>query len=49
MGDLDEWREIIKFYGKEKILETITWSRQLEERDKTFSTFFLDSGFLNAA
>ena len=48
-GNLKEWREIISFYGKEKILETIEWSAQLRERDKDFSRFFLNSGFVNAA
>ena len=49
MGNLHEWREIFKFYGKEKILQTIDWSAQLDERGKTFSKFFLNSGFLYAA
>ena len=48
-GTIEEWREIINFYGKEKILETIQWSAQLRERDKEFSRFFLNSGFVNAA
>jgi hypothetical protein len=48
-GNLNEWREIVKFYGKEKILETIDWSAQLRKSDKDFSRFFLNSEFLNAA
>lgn len=48
-GNLHEWREIVSFYGKEKILETIEWSAQLRKRDKDFSRFFLQSDFLNAA
>lgn len=48
-GDLEEWKEIVNFYGKEKIRETIEWSKQLDERGKTFSRFFLNSDFLNAA
>lgn len=47
-GDLDEWREILKFYGEQKILDTIEWSAQLDERGKTFSRFFLKSDFLDA-
>ncbi len=48
-GDIHAWREIYKFYGKEKILETIAWSAQLKTRDKEFSRFFLNSDFVNAA
>ena len=49
MGNLHEWREIFKFYGKEKILQTIDWSAQLDTRGKIFSKFFLNSEFLYAA
>lgn len=49
MGNLEEWRNMVNYYTKEQILETIEWSAQLEERDKKFSRFFLNSGFLNAA
>jgi hypothetical protein len=48
-GNLEEWREMVKLYTREQILETINWSAQLEERDKKFSRFFLNSGFLHAA
>ena len=48
-GNINAWREIYKFYGKEKIIETIDWSAQLKERDKEFSRFFLNSEFVNAA
>ena len=49
MGNLKEWVEIVRFYTKEQILETIKWSAQLREREKEFSRFFLNSEFLNAA
>jgi len=49
MGDLNEWREIYNFYGKEKILETIEWSKQLDKRDKDFTRLFLNSDLLHAA
>jgi len=49
LGNLKEWREIVKFYTKEQILKTIDWSAQLKEKEKVFSRFFLNSGFLNAA
>ncbi|WAC10686.1 DUF6922 domain-containing protein [Dyadobacter pollutisoli] len=47
-GNLDNWREMIQYYSKEQILETIEWSSQLEERDKRFSRLFINSDFVNA-
>ncbi len=49
LGNLEEWRNMVKFYTKEQILETIEWSAQLDKRDKDFSKFFLTSEFLHAA
>lgn len=49
LGRLDEWKEIHKFYGSAKILETVEWSRQLDSRDKNFARLFLKSDLLNAA
>lgn len=49
LGNLEEWRSMVKFYNKEQILETIAWSAQLEKRDKEFYKFFLTFGFLHAA
>ncbi len=48
-GNLEEWREMVKIYSRKQILETVEWSAQLDERDKEFSRFFLNSEFLNAA
>ena len=48
-GDLDEWREIFRYYGEQKILDTIEWSAQLDERGKIFSRFFIKSDFLHVA
>ena len=48
-GNLEEWREILNYYGEQKILNTIEWSAQLNKRGKDFSRFFLKSDFLNAA
>ena len=48
-GNMDDWRNVLKYYGKEKILEVVDWSRQLDERDKTFARIFVDSGFINHA
>jgi hypothetical protein len=49
LGNLEEWRNMVKFYTREQILETIEWSMQLDIRDKEFSRFFLTSDFLYAA
>lgn len=48
-GNLHEWREIKRYYSLEKILETIEWSAQLDERGKQFARFFIYSDFLDAA
>jgi hypothetical protein len=48
-GNIEEWREILRYYGEQKILETIEWSAQLDSRGKKFSRFFLKSDFLHAA
>jgi hypothetical protein len=49
MGNLEEWRNMVNYYSREQILETIEWSAQLDKRDKDFCRFFLDSEFLHAA
>ncbi|MEQ9101463.1 MAG: hypothetical protein RIF36_06595 [Imperialibacter sp.] len=49
LGNLDEWKEIIRYYGEPKILETIDWSAQLGRREKEWSKFFLKSDFLDVA
>ena len=49
MGNLEEWRNMVNYYSREQILATIEWSAQLDKRDKDFSKFFLNSGFLHAA
>ncbi len=48
-GNLVEWREMVKLYAREQILETIDWSAQLDNQEKEFSRFFLTSDFLDAA
>ncbi len=48
-GDLHEWREMVRYYTKEQILETIDWSAQLDDRDKEFGRFFLESDLLHVA
>lgn len=48
LGDLNEWRAMVNYYSKDQILETIDWSRQLDEREKEFGRFFLQSDLLHA-
>lgn len=47
-GELDEWREIANYYSREQILSAIEWSAQMDERDKKFCRFFLNSDLLHA-
>jgi hypothetical protein len=49
LGDLNQWRAILHYYGEQKILDTIDWSAQLKESEKIFSRIFLKSDFLDAA
>ena len=49
LGWLEDWKEMYKFYGPEKILETVEWSKQLDKRDKNFTRLFLKSDMLHAA
>jgi len=46
-GNMENWREMIRFYSKKQILETIDWSSQIDERDKRFSRLFINSDFVN--
>lgn len=48
MGDLNEWRAMIKYYSRTQILETIKWSAQLNKRDKDFALLFINSDLVNA-
>lgn len=49
LGNVENWKEIIRYYGEPKILETIDWSAQLGQREKEWSKFFLKSDFLDVA
>jgi len=48
-GNLAEWKEMVQLYPREKIIETIDWSAQLDKRDKDFSLRLLDSDLLHAS
>jgi len=42
-GWLDDWKEMVRYYTKEQILETVEWSAQLSERNKNFTKLFIHS------
>lgn len=44
-GNLKEWREMILYYGREKVLAVARQSKQLGEREKNFTEIFIDSEF----
>jgi hypothetical protein len=46
-GNLLDWREIYRFFGKEEILKTVQESRQLTKKDKNFTKIFLQSSLLH--
>jgi hypothetical protein len=48
-GEMEDWREMVAYYTKEQILETIAWSSQLSKREKDFSKKFVNSGFVKNA
>ncbi len=47
-GNLFQWKEMLATYNKEKIIETIEWSAQIDNRDKEFAKLFLNSRFVDA-
>lgn len=49
LGNLYQWREMIRCYTIEQIKDAIEWSAQLDQRDKEFSYFFLQSDFVRAS
>jgi hypothetical protein len=46
-GNLNDWREIFRFYGEKQMLETARSSRQLCEKDKQFTEIFIHSTLLH--
>ena len=45
-GNLEEWRAVQAYYGKERLKEVVHWSRQLSPRDKDFAMLFVNSTLL---
>lgn len=48
-GKMEEWDEMLRFYGVEKVLEVARQSRQLDKRDRGFTEIFVHSEFLQHA
>ena len=46
-GDFQDWREIIRYYGKAKIRKTAEESTRLDKKNKNFTPIFLQSDFVN--
>jgi len=46
-GNFNEWREIIRFYGKARIEEITIRSTRLDQKNKHFTPIFLQSDFIN--
>lgn len=48
-GNLRDWQEIVKAYGKKALLHTAAHSKQLSQRDRDFTKFIIDSPLIHAA
>jgi hypothetical protein len=49
LGTIENWREMLKFYSREKIFSTLEWTKQLPKEDKDFAYLFLQSDLINVA
>ncbi len=45
-GNLEEWRETQAYFGKQRFVDVVEWSRQLTSRDKDFALLFINSKLL---
>ena len=48
-GNLDDWREMMRYYGKKVVLEAVKKSKQLSPKDRGFAHIFVDSNLAYAA
>lgn len=46
-GTIAEWREMVRYYGREKILTIAEKSTRLDRKHKQFTSLFLDSAFIS--
>ncbi len=44
-GNMEEWRQILGYYGREKVLAVARTSRQLDRKHKQFTEIYVDSAF----
>ncbi|MFM9950741.1 MAG: DUF6922 domain-containing protein [Saprospiraceae bacterium] len=44
-GNMEEWQQMLRFYGIEKVLSVARTSRQLDARNKQFTEIFVHSDF----
>ena len=44
-GNMEEWREILRYYGRNEVLEVARKSKQLDKKDKHFTEIYVDSEF----
>jgi hypothetical protein len=44
-GNMNEWKEILLYYGREKVLEVARKSKQLDNKDKQFTEIYVYSEF----
>lgn len=47
-GTLEDWREMVWYYGEEQVLNVARHSRQLSAKDKSFTEIFIHSTLLHA-
>jgi len=45
-GTMEEWREMLRYYGKERILSVAKKSTRLDQKNKQFTPLFLESEFI---
>ncbi len=48
-GTLEDWQEIVKYFGTDPILEVVQNSKQLSKKDKDFTQIFIHSSLLHVA
>jgi hypothetical protein len=44
-GDMEEWRQMLHYYGKEIVLQVAGESHNLDRKHKKFTEIFVHSGF----
>jgi len=44
-GNMEEWKEILHYYGREKVLDAALRSKQLDEKHKRFTEIYIHSEY----